>query len=226
MKNAFEEIPKNKGFEEQFRNIEQFDVAGGKAEVVDIKLADEPKTDVPLFLAPAWACTVETYKPVLETLAETDRRVLGINHPRFGGDMSTAPEEAVNNYSFEELRKALNIIDVIKQKDIEKVDVITHSEGAINTAIAAMLHPEKFRNIVFYAPAGLIGEDTFTRLLKGFSQQSKPAESLADIKIDDETTNAAWEALKYLAKNPVRGIKETIDVSNSQIHDVIRYLHE
>ena len=46
------------------------------------------------------------------------------------------------------------------------------------------------------------------------------------MKIDDEATDAIGELLKYLAKNPVRGIKEAVDSSNSQIHDVLRYLHE
>ena len=212
-------------FEAQFKKTEKYKVAGGTAEVVDIK-PEDPKSEVPVFLAPAWACTTETYRPVLEGLSETDRRIIGINHPRIGGDMNVTPEVAAQKYPKEELRKAMNMLGVLDQKGIDKTDVIAHSEGAINTAIAAMLQPEKFRNIIFYGPAGLIGEDTFTRLLKGFSKQSEPAKSLEGIEITDDVTNAAKEALKYLAKNPVRGMKEAMDISNSQIHEVLRYLHE
>lgn len=224
--NPFEtHTPSKESFEDQFSKTEEYKVAGGKAEIVDIQLSDTPKTEVPLLLAPAWACTTETYRPVLKTLAETERRVIGINHPRLGGDMDIAPEEAAEKYPYEQVRKALNMLGVLDQKGIEKTDVIAHSEGAVNVAVAAMLYPEKFRNIVFYAPAGLIGEDTFSRLLKGFAGQSKPAESLAGIKVDDDVTNSAKEALKYLAKNPVRGINEARDIAKSQIHDVLRYLH-
>ncbi len=89
--------------------------------------------------------------------------------------MSAAPEEAVQKYPKEEVRKALNILGVLEEKDVEKTDVIAHSEGAVNTLIAASLYPEKFRNIVLFGPAGLIGEDTFTRLFQGFLGQNKRA---------------------------------------------------
>ena len=230
-------------FEEQFAKKEKFEVAGGTAEVVDIR-PENAKTDVPVFFAPAWACTAKVYKPALERLSETNRRVISLNHPRIGG-LSSADLQAYKTreeYPPEELRKALSILDVLEQKGIEKVDVITHSEAAINVAIAATLHPEKFRNIVFFAPAGMIGEDTFSRLLKGFKGQSKRPPSLnatvhedgsagfAEIPITETQkqvgAKAFTEVLKYFAKNPVRAINETLNISKSQIHTMLRYLHE
>ena len=235
---GFEQEAKSETFfESQFAVKEKLRVAGGIAEVMDIK-PDNPKTEVPVFFGPAWGCTLEVYKPALRTLVEQNRRVISLNHPRIGGEnlKDISPQEAVEKYPNEELRKALNVIDVLNQKGIEQVDAVTHSESAVNVVIAAMLHPEKFRNIVFFAPAGLIGEDTFTRLLKGFSGQSKRAESLKatghlpEIPLTETEKNVASvamkEGLKYFAKNPIRAIKEARDISKSQIHDIIRYLHK
>ena len=233
LENVVSESPKD-NFERQFAKREYFEVAGGTAEVVDVS-PEKIKDEVPVFLAPAWACDLGLYKSAMETLVNKDRRVVSLEHPRRGGDLEAgskeqSPEELLKKYPTEELRKALNILSVMEQKHIEKADFFAHSEGAINTTIAAMLHPEKFRNIIFFAPAGLIGEDTFTRLIQGFMGQSKRPESIADMPITDkekEDGKAAMQSvLKSLTTNPLRGLKEAVEISKSQIHEMIRYLHD
>jgi pimeloyl-ACP methyl ester carboxylesterase len=233
-------------FAAQFANVEKHKVAGGTAEVVDIR-PEYPKTEIPVVFAPAWGCSTEVYKPALEALSTSQRRVISLDHPRIGGrSEEVVPDEIADQYPTATLRKSLNILGILEKKGIEKTDVIAHSEGAINTVLAATLHPEKFRNIVLVAPAGLIGEDKFTRLLQGFAGQGKRAESLSEMPLTEEerqkgysapeipisetekhvTSIAATEALKYLLKNPVRGINEARGIATSQIHDMLRYLHE
>ena len=195
-------------FDAQFAQKERLNLPGGMADIIDVR-PENPKTETPVLLAPGWGLTDKVYQPAIQELVKRGRRVISLNHPRIGGDMSAAPQEALDKYPTEEVRKALNLIDLLDQKGIEKTDVIAHSEGAINTCIAAVLHPEKFRNIVFYAPAGLIGEDTFTRLLKGFAGQMKRAETLSAAEGRPEIPKtktekhvaavAATECLKYLA---------------------------
>ncbi len=227
-------------FEAQFANRERIKVPGGTAEVVDIK-PEAAKTEIPVFFGPAWGCTLEVYKPTLEKLAGLQRRVISLDHPRLGGSMSNVPEETIEKYPQEELRKALNVLEVLDAKKVDKTDAIAHSEAAINVAIAAVLRPEKFRNIVFFSPAGMIGKDKFIRLLQGFAGQSKRAESYHAAASGEEIgwqeipvtetekevgADAAREAVKYLTKNPVRAIREAKEISDSQIHDMLRYLHE
>ena len=219
-----------KTFEEQFAKREYFEVAGGTAEVVDIT-PEKIKDETPILLAPSWACNLEVYKRAMETLSERERRVISLDHPRRGGEMDKrVSKETADQYPREELRKALNILDVMEQKGIPQVDAIAHSEGAINVTIAAILHPEKFRNIVYYAPAGLIGKDTFTRLMGGFLKQGERPATFADVPVTDgekETAAAALASVKsYVAANPLRAVKEVLEISQSQIHDMIRYLHE
>jgi pimeloyl-ACP methyl ester carboxylesterase len=216
-------------FEAQFAHREHFEVAGGNAEVVDItpgKLKDE----TPVFLAPAWGLNVDVYKRAIETLSERERRVISLSHPRRGGNLEAkSSQEEMKKYPQEELRKAYNILGVMEQKNVLRVDAIAHSEAGINVTIAAVLHPERFRNIVYYAPAGLIGKDTFTNLLSRFSKQER-GETLADIPISEaekETgaaAHASWSS--YLRANPLRAIKEAYEISQSEIHEMIRYLHQ
>ncbi|MEK7133642.1 MAG: alpha/beta fold hydrolase [Patescibacteria group bacterium] len=149
--------------------MEKIETYGGTSEVVDIS-PENPKTDVPVLLAPAWACSINVYKPAIETLASKGRRVISLNHARNRRD-SSFDEKLLDQYSAAELTKAFNFLDVLDQKKIEKVDVIAHSEGCLNAVIAATLRPDKFRNLVLFAPAGLIGDDNAWRLLKGFAAQ-------------------------------------------------------
>ncbi len=235
----FEEVanPKkeNNTFDEQFGKREQIKVAGGMAEVADIT-PENLKDAVPVFLAPSWACDLEVYEPTLKRISEEGRRAISLNHPRGGGDINEAlrelglelPENLPKNP--EELRKALNILGVLAEKGIEKTDVISHSEGSLNTVIAAMLCPEKFRNIAMFAPAGLIGEDTLWRLLKGFAAQGQPAESMKGVPENEDQKKMAKKVipslLKYVGTGPLRSAREANDLSKSQIHEALRYLHE
>ena len=142
-------------FEKRFAEPESLELPGGTGEVIDIS-PEKAKDETPIFLAPGWGCDLDVYKGTLKTLFEQERRVVSLNHPRHGGDLKAhSTEEMLEKYPTEELRKALNILSVMEQKGIPQADVIAHSEGAINTTIAATLHPEKFRNIVFFGPAGL-----------------------------------------------------------------------
>ena len=236
------EVPNKETFEEQYSRIEKYAVAGGIAEVVDIT-PEKLENRVPVLLAPAWGCTIPVYKPTMKEIAGKGRRVISLNHPRNWGNLAeAAPAGALEKYSDqkEELRKALNILGTLEQKkDIGKVDVIAHSEAAINVLIAAALNPKKFRNIVLFAPAGLIGKDSLTRLLQGFAGQNKRAESLKGkpdaenwpeipvTETEKEISSAAIkEVLAYFAKNPIRSLNEVMDVSRSEIITLIKYLHE
>lgn len=136
------------------------------------------------------------------------------------------------NWSSEELRKAETILGLLYEKKLEKVDVIAHSEGAINVCIAAMLHPEKFsgRTIVLANPAGMIGKDNIFRLRKGSGAATGRTETMSKFP----TTKAESEYLEstkhitpdYMRAGLVRAFKETLAISQAQIEDMLKYLRE
>lgn len=244
MKNSFESIPpagqeisdsEKRRFEEQFNRVEEIKLSRGSAEAVDVR-PEKEKTDVPVFFAPAWGLTPKTYEYSLETLYLAGRRAISLSHPRWGGGKPPAGAPA-ERYPREELRKAATILEVLEKKGVKKTDAIGHSEGALNLLIAASLRPEQFRNIVLLAPAGLIGKDDFSRLLKGFAAQSKRSPSLDAVagdlrKIDKEETServgaqANKDVLAYAAKNTLRALKEAKGIAGSEVHQIINELHK
>ena len=140
-------------FEKQFENRQKIESLGGMIEIVDVtpeKLAKE----TPVLFAPGWGETQETFKDSLKEMFELGRRVLSLSHAREGGDKEDIKENVVEatekfaDYPADELRKAITLLAVLAEKGIEKIDVVAHSEGAINAVIAAALHPEKIRNMV------------------------------------------------------------------------------
>lgn len=240
-------------FAAQFNNTENLKVPGGIATVVDIS-PERSKTDVPVYFAEAWACTLPVYEPTLKVLTGSGRRVISSDHPRVGvGFKNQLDPEISKQFPTEGVRRALNILKVLEEKGIEKTDAIGHSEGGMDLAIAATIRPDLFRNIVLFAPAGLIGEDTVMRLAKGFGAQSQESESLSakpyTIHYDDPTTpdetkmrpeipitettkqvakTSQREGAKYVAHNPLRAVREAVGMasSKSQIHEILRALHE
>jgi pimeloyl-ACP methyl ester carboxylesterase len=215
-------------FERQFSKKEIFDVLDGKIEAIDIR-PENQKTETPVLFAPGWSCTTETYKDSIKELVKKERRVFGINHARRGIDTGLISPEVREKHSDDELRKALSILALIKEKNIEQVDMIAHSEGAINAAIAASIEPEKFRNIVFVAPAGIIGKDKFPKLAGRFAITMIKDYFRSVFGSNTEKicfSRTIKESIKYIAKNPLRALKESVAISESEIHNMLKDLHE
>ena len=180
----FKERSERPSFEEQFNAPEEVRLPSGTAEVGDVT-PENIKDEVPVFLAQAWGLGLGSYKLAMEQLFNDERRVLSVVHPRMGSalessmnvdELTVDPERVLKgkffkSYPTAELRKALNILEVLEEKGIKEVDAIAHSEGAINIAIAAMMYPEKFRSIAFYGPAGMMEDESWSRLARGFAGQ-------------------------------------------------------
>lgn len=229
----FSKKPERPSFEEQFKNIEEVRLPSGTAEVGDFT-PENLKDEVPILLAQAWGLGLETYKPAMKQLFEDKRRVLSIAHPRIGSamDSSMNVKELSEKYPTAELRKALNVLEILEEKGIKQVDAIAHSEGALNIAMAAAMYPEKFRSIAFFGPAGMLEDESWSRLGKGFAGQGTRAESLKDVPITDSERAVGAAAMKelkgYFLKNPGRSIGEVAAIKNEHrlLIDVLPYLHD
>ena len=236
-------IEQSKGFfESPIAHKESFVINGAKVDTIDVK-PEKQKIEVPVLVAPGWGATMKSFEPAIKVLADKERRVISLDHPRKGGTVpdSHNPEieewykdrgQKYPNWPGEELRKAHTILGLLEQKKLDKVDVIAHSEAAINVCIAAMLQPEKFagRTIILYSPAGLIGKDSFLRLKKGGDANTSRTETIKDIPVTDiekkyleSTKNITPE---YIKANPLRAIKEVWAISQTRIEDMLRYLRE
>lgn len=223
-----EDIPSG-SFEAQYAHKELFVINGTNVESVDIK-PENPKSEIPVLVAPGYAATMDSFKPGMKVLMESERRVISLDHPRRGGAIPNSFNEEIEKNPSEELRKAHTILGLLEQKNLEKIDVIAHSEASIYISIAALLDPEKFRNIVLYAPAGLIGNDSLFRLIKGVMAHPKRPESMSVFPVTDAETEYLAETkgidTDYQKANPLRAAKEVLAISQAQIEDMLRHLRE
>lgn len=214
-------------FEQQFAHPQHKKIAGVLVDVFDLN-PNEAKSPTPVLFGTGGGCTTEVYKPALETLVIEGRRVISLNHSRTGGDAIDAKS---GPYPKEEFRKALNMIAVMDEMGITQADGVGHSSGAADLVIAAKLRPDLFRNLILYAPAGMVGKDTFFRFAKGYMGQFKGRpDSMKKIPISQTEKDipivALKEGLKMFLKNPARLVKEVLDVPNIQIYDLLEELHQ
>ncbi len=247
MFNRLNSTPKTATLENDFfesKNVrkERFVINGAEVDSIDAT-PEKQKDQVPVLVAPGWGATMKSFKPGIKVLNDKERRVISLDHPRKGGTVPDSHNKDVEewyrkrekkypDWPTEELRKANTILGLLDQKKLDKVDVIAHSEGAINVCIAAMLHPEKFtgRTIILYSPAGVIGKDSFFRLKKGGDANKSRTETMSDVPVTADETAYLAETKRvtpdYIKANPLRTLKEVWAISRARIEDMLRYLRE
>lgn len=184
---------------------------------------ENPKSEMPVFFSPGWGVT-ETSKSIMEAIGDEGRKVIST--------FFTREEKIVNNGEKEdipiaELQKALAIIETIEKSGVDKVDAIGHSEGGLNLVIAASLYPEKFRNIVLIAPAGMMKNDSYLNLVKRFTID----ETFEEVKKSDKINiNSFYSYLKdvfrHVLKNPILSNKEIKAMTQMDIFEMTKQLKE
>jgi pimeloyl-ACP methyl ester carboxylesterase len=158
-------IERDNNIEYQFDHPKTQEVYGGKIEIYDVT-PEKAKTEVPVIVAPGWAVNAEVFKDNIQELAKRGRRAISFGNYH-GVENNLTNMENIPN---EEWRKVVALIGTIESQNIDKVDVMAHSEGAIYTLLAAKMYPEKFRNIILVDPAGFIQDDSWSKLLVRFSK--------------------------------------------------------
>lgn len=149
-------------FEEQFAKREFLETPFGIVETVDLTPPEiEHKT--PVLLAPGWGETLELQKVCLQEIYLSGRRVLALRHA-----VLIKKNRKETSYPVAELQKAETLLSLLTYKNIQAVDVISHSEGSLNVAIAATMQPARFRKLVLVTPAGVSGKDHGMRIVIGF----------------------------------------------------------
>jgi hypothetical protein len=218
-------------FEQEFdAGKREYDVFGGKIEAR--VLTPENLTDkVPVVLAPGYGETPEVFKKSAEVVFNSGRSVIMVDHPRRAGvfdkeTLSQISEE--NGIPMHELRKAATLLHIFDEEGIEQADAIAHSEAAINVALAETLAPGIFRDVVFSNPAALIGKDEPLKLIARNTRKDA-RNVLETIKgnIGIKTEGRALkEGLKYILKNLIRSLGEVREISQSQLEDTLKDLHD
>ena len=167
-------------FDEQFKNRVYFDTPFGRLETLDL-IPESIKDAIPVLFAPGWGETPELEKEVLREIFNTGRKVVTIRHAR-----KIQKSEQAHDFPLVEIQKAETLVLFLQAKKIKTIDVITHSEGAINVSIAAVQNPQLFKAILLVTPAGLIGPVFPGKILVGFLMHLLQTNTFALVKANNK----------------------------------------
>lgn len=117
-------------FEEQFLKREEIRSPGGFVKVVDINLNDNT---VPILFSCGWGETLEALESVIFSIYKImERRVFACDYSHLDNIKGYQDGFPASGYM-----KAHSFINLLNDKEVDKIDAIGHSEGAINIIIAA-----------------------------------------------------------------------------------------
>jgi len=186
----------------------------GEIDVIDIEPYSR-KSQVPVLFVGGWS---ESPKSLTEAIKEAN--LSGYRTIAFSTEPK--PVEPMQNIGKYQSARAVALLDVIDNRGLDRVDVIAHSQGAINAIAAAAVEPEKFRNIVLIAPAGMIGQDSKSALIGRFGK--KLARDYREMLYIPEIRRTQIEGTKYLLKHNLEAVREALELASARIDDSLDYL--
>jgi pimeloyl-ACP methyl ester carboxylesterase len=218
--------------DEQINTIQSLEVLDGKVDFTEVT-PEQTKTEVPVILAPGWGGTiVPAFKETMRTFAQMQRRSIAIEHPFTVKKVSEKiPTKLRESHPIEEVRKAAALLEFLQKKDIEKTDVLAHSEGAIYVLLAASAEPEKFRgqSIVLSNPAGLIGKDNLfdfvVRGTVGVRGKRGPKFPGEKEKVRPISLAKGEGKLGFILSQPLTAFRDFRAITQSDVHSLLRELH-
>ena len=143
-------------FDRMFEDISTIQYKSSTVEYADLK-PEKQRDKLPIILLGGWAANLDSLRGLAETIYRDDRRVIVLDYTESArANRKTKLPKGVNR---EIARKAEGLTEVLADIGLEKVDVIAISEGALVVASAAERHPNYFRNLALFSPAGMIGKD-------------------------------------------------------------------
>ncbi|MEK9158003.1 MAG: alpha/beta hydrolase [Patescibacteria group bacterium] len=231
------EVPPEKMEEylrQQFEQPEKLELYDGETLSLRDIQPEKLKTETPVLFLKGWGTTPDNYKDNIVGLAEKGRRVLAVdNIYGISAEQIEGVEEAKklipNVLLLDKVAATLKVFEA--KENLDQVDVVAHSEGAIHAIFAALLRPERFRNLVLVDPAGMVGEGKAERLLKGATLDI--ALQVARLYKREgvlETVKKMHGANMGMNKAIASGPKETWDsigtITKTQIHELLRTLRE
>jgi len=207
-------------FKEQFLKREEIMSPGGYIKVVDINPTDNA---TPILLSSGWGETLEVLRSVIFSIVEImDRRVFACDYSHLDNIKGYQDDFPASGYM-----KAHSFINLLDEKEIDKVDAIGHSEGAINIVIAAYLKPERFKNIILVNPSGMMRGDTFYKLTKRFLLETlfEPI-TFKSIEKFLIYIKYIYRVIGYVIRNPMQAFREAIGVSRFKIFRLLKNIQK
>jgi len=201
-------------------------------EIVDVyDIAPEnPKSDIPVLLAPGFSATPKAHGQHIKNIASMGRRCISVKSPH-GLREHSIIDDNKREYPRIELAKLAPFIEVLNRKGIVKADVVAHSEGTIYMLIAALLYPTRFRNMILISTAGLRERKGRFSLLRARVRETKVAAQRernrtdSDDRQSEELKNSN-EAGTIIKSNLIRSLESVEAIATFDVAGIIKQVSE
>lgn len=220
-------MPKIKSpeFNRQIKSTNSVESLGGWADYLYFQHETPREGALPVLVASGWSEGTQILRDTAQEIFDDGREVIVIDHARRGGIKASQTD-----FHREITHKATTLLNILDDAGLEKVDVIAHSEGALNTVLAASWQPERFRNIILVAPAGMIGGDTVPKLVGRFASKLRYdlEKGIPELKARDPKKAKQYKVspLKYFIANPTKAFREVGAIAHTQIDRQLSDLRE
>jgi pimeloyl-ACP methyl ester carboxylesterase len=215
--------------QEETRDIKKY-IFTFPYEYTQVRAIDIPTfTDAattPVLFTPGFGTEFVASSGLLRALNSTDRRTLsfesaltGIGNPKI--DLSDQP--------YPEVKKAEQILALLDHQDVPKVDIIAHSEGALQAAILGVIAPDRIRKMILYNPSGYIG-DGLAQLGKRFTDETAQffGTVLTSLLMSgfDELPPSTGPIIGRFLRNPQLISQEIQAIAQTNIRDTVGAIRE
>lgn len=184
-------------------------------------------SEIPVMYVTGWGATIDIHDRPIHALAQRGYDVIAINPPR-----QKKPKREIGGLSLPgiEIAKAEALVETMHKQWIHNgspVNLVAHSEGAIYGAIGALLalgEGIQVKNLVLVSPAGLIGKDTTSHLIKRFFTNAFTEEKQTGEK--DRRSNLRrrrGEAVKAMT-HPKLSLKEAHAIAHIPLDNILAEL--
>jgi len=203
-------------FDEQWMSPEMLTITDEQFALYDVR-PSEAKSEYPVTVIPGWNATPETWKNNIREIVAAGRRAVSI-------DAAHGSEITINADTSEaELRRMSAVVSALDHLRIQKSDLVGHSNGGLDALLLAHSFPERFRNIVLINPAGLIGSDSFIKLVGRFAKE-KASTTFQAIKEGTNEENIRINKIgsRSMLNSPRWSFKEVQSLANADVVELLR----
>ncbi len=204
--------------------IEVLPVPGGEINlyIISPKETSGGDTLMKILIIPGWCEPAKVSIGLAEELAKFGYQVFVIDYANLNTPVATKECGVDSTFPITEQARACAVVEFLKVKNAEsRTYIVAHSQGAVAAMLAAKAHPNRIKNIILVAPAGIITSNLVSiilQYLKSFFAQLKYVLNL-DIYLGKRYFEEVWQ---YAWRNPIQLARDAYGVSKSNIVPLVK----
>ena len=203
--------------------INQYQIQVGD-QTVDVArwVPEGEPSGLPILIAPGWTATFPLIRHILLDLRQLNRPIYAVLHPR----VKQLPDNE-GEYDGTQILKADHILAVIKEYNLNKVDLLSHSSGSIEAVRVAELIPDKIRSLLLLNPAGLLHKPSLFKFYRRslIKMVDDTWQSIVARNRNKEMYNYHYgQGRRYILFHIPKAFKELHGINRAKLHSAIEGL--